>query len=94
MKLVRGGNAPVTASTVTLEWGSQCEVDPKALLLTETGKIRTNDDFVFYNAAKHPTGAVSLDESAVGRAKLTVSLTNVESVGRTGMWMAGWASIH
>ncbi|MFI6959742.1 TerD family protein [Nocardia sp. NPDC050408] len=82
MKLVRGGNAPVTASTVTvtLEWGSQCEVDPQALLLTETGKIRTNDDFVFYNAAKHPTGAVSLDESAVGRAKLTVSLTNVEGI--------------
>ncbi|WP_329405742.1 TerD family protein [Nocardia vinacea] len=82
VKLVRGGNAPVTASTVTvtLEWGSQCEVDPQALLLTETGKIRTNDDFVFYNAAKHPTGAVSLDESAVGRAKLTVSLANVEGI--------------
>ncbi|MFQ6399211.1 TerD family protein, partial [Nocardia sp. KC 131] len=80
MKLVRGGNAPITASTVTviLEWGSQCEVDPQALLLTEAGKIRTNDDFVFYNAAKHPTGAVSLDESGVGSAKLTVSLAKVE----------------
>ncbi|MFQ6397540.1 hypothetical protein ACLMAJ_29335, partial [Nocardia sp. KC 131] len=39
VKLVRGGNAPITASTVTviLEWGSQCEVDPQALLLTEAG---------------------------------------------------------
>ncbi|WP_433521299.1 TerD family protein [Nocardia pseudovaccinii] len=60
--------------------GSQCEVDPQALLLTEPGKIRTNDDFVFYNAAKHPTGAASLDDSAVGRAKITVALTNVEGI--------------
>ncbi|WP_433663245.1 TerD family protein [Nocardia sp. CA-128927] len=65
--------------TVTLEWGSRHEVDPQALLLAESGKIRTNDDFVFYNAAQHPSGAVSLDESATGRAVLTVSLAAVEA---------------
>ncbi|WP_454195853.1 TerD family protein [Nocardia sp. Marseille-Q1738] len=81
MKLTRGGNAAVTAPSVTvlLEWGSRHEIDPQALLLADTGKIRTNDDFVFYNAAKHPSGAVSLEESAAGSATLTVSLATVES---------------
>lgn len=81
VKLSRGENAAVTASTVavTLTWGSQCDVDPQALLLAENGKIRTNDDFVFYNAADHPSGAVSLTESGAGRAVLTVSLASVET---------------
>ncbi|MEV0766923.1 TerD family protein [Nocardia salmonicida] len=81
MKLSRGENAAVTASTVavTLRWGSHYQVDPQALLLAENGKIRTNDDFVFYNAARHPSGAVSLTESGTGRAVLTVSLASVES---------------
>ncbi|WP_405161383.1 TerD family protein [Nocardia sp. NBC_01499] len=80
VKLARGGNAAVTAPTVTvmLKWGTQQEVDPQALLLAATGKIRTNDDFVFYNAQRHPSGAVSLDESVAGRAALTVSLPAVE----------------
>lgn len=65
--------------TAILTWGSQQEVDPQALLLAETGKIRTNDDFVFYNAAIHPSGAVSLTESVSGRAVLKVALTTVEA---------------
>ncbi|MFD5174212.1 TerD family protein [Nocardia sp. NPDC058379] len=81
VKLSRGENAAVTAPTVTvtLTWGSRQEVDPQALLLSESGRIRTNDDFVFYNAAHHPSGAVSLSESIVGRAVLKVSLTTVEA---------------
>ncbi len=64
--------------TVVLTWKSQHEVDPQALLLAETGKIRTDEDFVFYNAARHPSGAVALTESRAGRAVLAVSLTTVE----------------
>ncbi|MGW4632453.1 TerD family protein [Nocardia sp. NPDC004415] len=81
MKLSRGQNAAVTspAVTVVLTWKSQHEVDPQALLLAETGKIRTDEDFVFYNAARHPSGAVALTESQAGRAVLAVSLTNVEA---------------
>ncbi|NKX88174.1 TerD family protein [Nocardia coubleae] len=81
MKLSRGANAEIAASAVDVElrWTSQREVDPQALLLTEAGKIRTNDDFVFYNAARHPSGAVALTASDVGRSVLTVSLDTVEA---------------
>ncbi|WP_336081073.1 TerD family protein [Nocardia sp. SSK8] len=81
MKLSRGENAAVNspAVTVVLTWKSQQDVDPQALLLAETGKIRSDEDFVFYNAARHPSGAVALTESQAGRAVLAVSLTSVES---------------
>ncbi|KAA8888454.1 DUF2510 domain-containing protein [Nocardia colli] len=81
VKLARGGNTAVTAQTVTvtLTWGSRHEVDPQALLLAETGKIRTNDDFVFFNAPRHPSGSVSMVESMAGRAALSISLTSVEA---------------
>ncbi|WP_324198211.1 TerD family protein [Nocardia beijingensis] len=81
MKLTRGGNSPVAASTVTvsLEWGSPHEIDAQAVLLADTGKIRTNDDFVFYNAATHPSGAVMLRTSEESCATLSISLAAVEA---------------
>ncbi|MEV6768173.1 TerD family protein [Nocardia sp. NPDC051030] len=80
MELTRGANAPVAASSVSLvlEWGSDREVDPQALLLAETGKIRSNDDFVFFNAPKHPSGAVVLEAAAAGRATLRLELSAIE----------------
>ncbi len=81
MELTRGANAPVAASAVTLvlEWGSDREVDPQALLLAETGRIRSNDDFVFFNAPKHPSGAVILEDATAGRATLSLVLDSIES---------------
>ncbi|MFD4134512.1 TerD family protein [Streptomyces goshikiensis] len=34
------------------------DVDVSALLLTAAGKVRSDDDFVFYNQPVHPSGAV------------------------------------
>ncbi|MGW4767490.1 TerD family protein [Nocardia sp. NPDC004278] len=81
MMLTRGGNAPVNASTVALvlSWGSEHEVDPQALLLTDTGKIRSNDDFVFYNAPRNPSGSVALETTPPGSATIGINLTAVES---------------
>ncbi|WP_280221960.1 TerD family protein [Nocardia neocaledoniensis] len=81
VQLTRGENTTVTARSVsvTLTWESDREVDPQALLLADSGKIRTDEDFVFYNAAHHPSGAVSLIESIAGRAVLTISLDTVET---------------
>ncbi|WP_040704297.1 TerD family protein [Nocardia takedensis] len=79
MRLSRGANAPVNMSvaTVVLEWGTRGAVDTQALLLADNGKIRGDDDFVFYNAPRHPSGSVALDRPASGRAALTVALTTV-----------------
>ncbi|MFI9410752.1 TerD family protein [Nocardia gamkensis] len=80
MKLTPGANASVPTSemAVTLTWSAEHAVDPQALLVTETGKIRDDNDFVFYNAPRHPSGAVSLTEGATARADVTVALAEVE----------------
>ncbi|WP_245677187.1 TerD family protein [Nocardia acidivorans] len=80
MELTRGANAPVGAAAVSLvlEWGAGREVDPQALLLAASGKIRGNDDFVFFNAPRHPSGAVVLEDAGAGRATLRLALTAIE----------------
>ncbi|UGT63980.1 TerD family protein [Nocardia asteroides] len=79
MKLSRGGNAPVPADTVVVALGWRGgEVDPQALLVDTSGRIRTDDDFVFYNAPKHPSGAVTLREATGDAAALEVALPKVE----------------
>ncbi|MGW5385919.1 TerD family protein [Nocardia sp. NPDC003963] len=58
---------------VTLTWSAERTVDPQALLvITQAGKIRVDDDFVFYNAPRHPSGAVSLTEASAARTDMTV----------------------
>lgn len=66
------------AVSLVLRWGSGREVDPQALLLDESGKIRGNDDFVFFNAPRHPSGAVVLEEAASGTATMRLTLTAIE----------------
>ncbi|MFE3955966.1 TerD family protein [Nocardia sp. NPDC059091] len=80
MELARGANALVAASAVSLvlEWDGDREVDPHALLLATTGKIRSDDDFVFFNAPRHPSGAVVLEQITPGRAGLAVHLSEIE----------------
>ncbi|SHL88200.1 VWA domain-containing protein [Actinacidiphila paucisporea] len=62
--LSKGANTPVTASAVrvVLTWtaGPPGGTDPdaSALLLTRDGKVRGDDDFVFYNQPRHASGAV------------------------------------
>ncbi|MFE3029245.1 TerD family protein [Nocardia tengchongensis] len=80
MELARGANALVAASAVSLvlQWDGGREVDPHALLLAESGKIRSDDDFVFFNAPEHPSGAVVLEQVAAGQAGLAVNLSAIE----------------
>ncbi|MEV6068934.1 TerD family protein [Nocardia sp. NPDC052001] len=82
MKLTKGGHAPVPTSllTVVLSWQSDHEVDAHALLLAEDGLVRSDRDFVFFNAPRHVSQAVTLDpEPAPGTARLSVSLPRTES---------------
>ncbi|MBJ8346568.1 TerD family protein [Antrihabitans sp. YC2-6] len=51
--LTRGSNAPLGAAAFAVEVSAAAALDVSALLVTESGKVRSDDDFIFYNA---PTG--------------------------------------
>lgn len=56
----KGANLPVPAARVhvTLGWGSGADADASALLLTSSGRVRSDADFVFYNQPASPEGQV------------------------------------
>lgn len=62
--MLKGSNVPLEASAVraVLRWRAAGngvpDVDASALVLGEAGRVRTDDDFVFYNQPRHPSGRV------------------------------------
>ncbi|MFD4633580.1 TerD family protein [Streptomyces sp. NPDC058284] len=63
MSMSKGSNVPVPAPAVRIElgWGAGVGVpdaDASALLLSSSGKVRSDADFVFYNQPAHSSGAV------------------------------------
>ena len=52
--LTKGANAPLTADDVTVQVACSSPVDVSALLLTEQGRVRSDDDMVFYNQPNGP----------------------------------------
>ncbi|MGW6206135.1 VWA domain-containing protein [Streptomyces sp. NPDC055089] len=80
--LSRGANMPVTASTVraVLGWSpgpGVPDVDASALLLTGSGRVRSDDDFVFYNQPRHASGAVRHLGKRAGADSLDVDLNGL-----------------
>jgi tellurite resistance protein TerA len=87
--MTKGANMPVPAGPLraVLSWAASPgtpDVDISALLLTESGRVRDDDDFVFYNQPRHASGAVSHGgKSAAGSAHsdtILVDLGAVEAV--------------
>lgn len=61
--MLKGSNVPVDAVAVraVLRWtpGTDVpDVDASALLLGALGRVRSDEDFVFYNQPRHPSGLV------------------------------------
>ncbi|MBF6338547.1 TerD family protein [Nocardia abscessus] len=82
MNLSKGANAAVPTSllAVVVSWRSEHSVDAHALLLDASGSVRSDRDLVFYNAPRHVSQAVTLDqEPAPGTARLSVSLPRTEA---------------
>ncbi|WP_225728846.1 MULTISPECIES: TerD family protein [unclassified Nocardia] len=82
MKLSKGANAPVPTSllAVVVSWRSGPVIDANALLLDGSGRVRADRDLVFYNAPRHISQAVTLDQEPAPRtARLSVSLPRTES---------------
>lgn len=83
--MMKGANVAVPASVVRVEVGWQSgagvpDADASALLLAGA-KVRSDDDFVFYNQAVHPSGAVRHEGKQQGPTvidALSVNLAQVE----------------
>jgi stress response protein SCP2 len=61
--MLKGSNVPLDATAVraVLRWTpgpGVPDVDASALLLGSDGRVRSDEDFVFYNQPRHPSGAV------------------------------------
>ncbi|MHC3474414.1 TerD family protein [Streptomyces sp. 7R007] len=61
--MLKGSNVPLEASTVraVLRWTpgqGVPDVDASALLLGPDGRVRSDEDFVFYNQPRHPSGKI------------------------------------
>lgn len=59
--MVKGSNIPLDAPGVraVLRWSPRPgapDVDASVLLLGPNGRVRSDDDFVFYNVPRHPSG--------------------------------------
>ncbi|MET8808391.1 TerD family protein [Streptomyces sp. NPDC004546] len=77
--MLKGANTPVptTALRVVMGWRAGPGVpdaDASALLLT-TGKVRSDEDFVFYNQPAHPSGAVRHEGKRTAAAGVTDTLS-------------------
>jgi stress response protein SCP2 len=90
--MLKGSNVPLKTTTVraVLRWTpgqGVPDVDASALLLGPDGRVRSDEDFVFYNQPRHPSGKVwRLGKKRVAEAltdTIQTDLSGVESsVGR------------
>ncbi|MEV7418287.1 TerD family protein [Streptomyces sp. NPDC089919] len=82
----KGSNIPVAATAVraVLRWTGGPEVpdvDASALVLGPDGRVRSDEDFVFYNQPRHPSGAVW----RLGKKRLGESITDAVQADLRGL---------
>jgi stress response protein SCP2 len=75
--MLKGSNVPLEATTVraVLCWTpgqGVPDVDASALLVGSDGRVRSDEDFVFYNQPRHPSGKVW----RLGKKRVTEGLTD------------------
>ncbi|MEV6052111.1 TerD family protein [Streptomyces sp. NPDC052107] len=75
--MLKGSNVPLEADTVraVLRWTpgqGVPDVDASALLLGPDGRVRSDEDFVFYNQPRHPSGKVW----RLGKKRIAEGLTD------------------
>jgi stress response protein SCP2 len=84
--MLKGSNVPLEATAVraVLRWApaqGSPEVDASALLLGPDGRVRSDEDFVFYNQPRHPSGAVRL----LGKRREPEGMTDAIQTDLTGV---------
>jgi stress response protein SCP2 len=84
--MLKGSNIPLEAARVraVLRWTPAAggpDVDASALLLGSDGRVRSDDDFVFYNQPRHPSGEVW----RLGKQRVTEGLTDTIQANLRGV---------
>ncbi|MGW1597436.1 TerD family protein [Streptomyces sp. NPDC002343] len=84
--MLKGSNVPLRATTVraVLRWApgqGVPDVDVSALLLGSDGRVRSDEDFVFYNQPRHPSGTVW----RLGKKRVAEGLTDTIQTDLTGI---------
>ncbi|MER6977155.1 TerD family protein [Streptomyces carpinensis] len=84
--MVKGSNVPVDAATVraVVRWTpgqGVPDVDASALLLGPDGRVRSDEDFVFYNQPRHPSGKVW----RLGKRRIAEGLTDTVQTDLAGV---------
>ncbi len=92
--LSKGQNGPLPAGPVTVTVELPAPADVSALLVTESGKVRSDADFVFFNQPTGPgvsltNGALRIDDAAlpadVAQVRVAITLNDASaSFGRFG----------
>ncbi|NYD50614.1 tellurite resistance protein TerA [Actinomadura luteofluorescens] len=85
MSMQKGANTAVPVPSVRVELGWQGgpgvpDADASALLVAETGRVRSDDDFVFYNQPVHGSGAVRHEGKQQGPTVLDVLAVDLNRV--------------
>ncbi|MFC3576151.1 TerD family protein [Streptomyces yaanensis] len=71
-----GSNIPLGATRVTVDVAAPVRLDVSALLLTSDGKVRSDDDFIFYNQPSGP-GVTYRSGGGTSPDSITVDTTAV-----------------
>ncbi|MER5937033.1 TerD family protein [Streptomyces sp. NPDC001928] len=84
--MLKGSNVPLEVTTVraVLRWTpgqGVPDVDASALLLGPDGRVRSDEDFVFYNQPRHPSGKVW----RLGKKRLAEGLTDTIQTDLAGV---------
>lgn len=84
--MLKGSNVPLEATTVraVLRWSpgqGVPDVDASALLLGLDGRVRSDEDFVFYNQPRHPSGKVW----RLGKKRVADTLTDTIQTDLAGV---------
>lgn len=84
--MLKGSNVPLEASAVraVLRWTpgqGVPDVDASALLLGGDGRVRSDEDFVFYNQPRHPAGQVW----RLGKKRVAEGLTDTIQTDLAGL---------
>ncbi|MFG3031819.1 MULTISPECIES: TerD family protein [unclassified Streptomyces] len=84
--MLKGSNVPLKATTVraVLRWTpgqGVPDVDASALLLGLDGRVRSDEDFVFYNQPRHPSGKVW----RLGKKRVAEGLTDTIQTDLSGV---------
>src|SRR5919198_3868150 len=101
-----GSNIPLSTARVTVDVAAPVRLDVSGLLLTADGKVRSDDDFIFYNQAAGPgvtyrsgggtaPDAITVDTAAVppGIEKIVVT-ASPDAQGQTFQGIEPTATIR